>query len=57
MIDVYLLSGFLGSGKTSLLVKLISQLKEHGKKPAILMNEFGLFPLIQILSARKRTFH
>ena len=41
MIDVYLLSGFLGSGKTSLLLKLISQLKEDGKKPAILMNEFG----------------
>ncbi|MCG7345248.1 GTP-binding protein [Sporosarcina sp. ACRSL] len=41
MIDVYLLSGFLGSGKTSLLLNLISQLKENGKKPAILMNEFG----------------
>lgn len=41
MIDVYLLSGFLGSGKTSLLLNLISQLKEEGKKPAILMNEFG----------------
>ncbi|MCM3637566.1 GTP-binding protein [Sporosarcina luteola] len=41
MIDVYLLSGFLGSGKTSLLVNLISQLKEQGKKPAIFMNEFG----------------
>ncbi|MCM3709650.1 CobW family GTP-binding protein [Sporosarcina luteola] len=41
MIDVYLLSGFLGSGKTSLLLNLISQLKEQGKKPAIFMNEFG----------------
>lgn len=41
MIDVYLLSGFLGSGKTSLLLNLVSQLKEAGKKPAILMNEFG----------------
>ncbi|MFS0687740.1 GTP-binding protein [Sporosarcina sp. 179-K 8C2 HS] len=41
MIDVYLLSGFLGSGKTSLLKNLISQLKEEGKKPAIFMNEFG----------------
>ncbi|WP_060210445.1 CobW family GTP-binding protein [Sporosarcina koreensis] len=41
MIDVYLLSGFLGSGKTSLLLNLIAQLKEAGKKPAILMNEFG----------------
>ncbi|WP_336824797.1 GTP-binding protein [Sporosarcina sp. USHLN248] len=41
MIDVYLFSGFLGSGKTSLLMNTIQQLKEEGKKPAILMNEFG----------------
>ena len=41
MIDVYLFSGFLGSGKTSLLVNVISQLKEQGKKPAVFMNEFG----------------
>ena len=41
MIDVYLFSGFLGSGKTSLLLHVIRQLKEQGKKPAVLMNEFG----------------
>lgn len=41
MTDVYLLSGFLGSGKTSLLVNLIQQIKEQGLKPAVLMNEFG----------------
>lgn len=41
MIDVYLFSGFLGSGKTSLLLHVIQQLKEQGKKPAVLMNEFG----------------
>lgn len=41
MIDVYLFSGFLGSGKTSLLVQVIRTLKEQGRKPAILMNEFG----------------
>lgn len=41
LIDVYLFSGFLGSGKTSLLLHVIRQLKEEGKKPAILMNEFG----------------
>lgn len=41
MIDVYLLSGFLGSGKTSLLVQLIEQVKKQGKQPAVLMNEFG----------------
>lgn len=41
MVDVYLFSGFLGSGKTSLLINVIRTLKEQGKKPAILMNEFG----------------
>lgn len=39
--DVYLLSGFLGSGKTSLLVQLIDQVKQSGRQPAVLMNEFG----------------
>lgn len=40
MIDVYLLSGFLGSGKTSLLLHLIEQVKGN-RTPAVLMNEFG----------------
>lgn len=44
MIDVYLLSGFLGSGKTSLLQHLIKQWKEEGKLPAVIMNEFGKLP-------------
>lgn len=39
--EVYLLSGFLGSGKTSLLVQLIDQVKQSGRQPAVLMNEFG----------------
>lgn len=41
LIDVYLFSGFLGSGKTSMLTDVIRQLKEKGLKPAIIMNEFG----------------
>ncbi|ARK23465.1 cobalamin biosynthesis protein [Sporosarcina sp. P37] len=41
MMDVYLLSGFLGSGKTSLLVQLVEQVKKSGRQPAVLMNEFG----------------
>lgn len=45
MIDVYLYSGFLGSGKTSLLLNSISQLKSSGRKPAVLMNEFGEIPV------------
>ncbi len=44
MIDVYLFSGFLGSGKTSLLLQTIADLKAQGKKPAVLMNEFGELP-------------
>lgn len=41
MRDVYLLSGFLGSGKTSLLSHLIAQFKAEGLKPAVIMNELG----------------
>lgn len=41
MKDVYLFSGFLGSGKTSMLTDVIRQLKEKGLKPAVIMNEFG----------------
>jgi G3E family GTPase len=41
MIDVYLFSGFLGSGKTSLLLNVIQELKAAGKTPAVFMNEFG----------------
>lgn len=45
MIDVYLFSGFLGSGKTSLLLNVIQQLKAEQKKPAVFMNEFGDLPI------------
>ena len=34
-------SGFLGSGKTSMLVDVIRQLKEANLKPAVIMNELG----------------
>lgn len=39
--DVYILSGFLGSGKTTLLKELLQSIKDHNKKPAVLMNELG----------------
>ena len=45
MVDVYLFSGFLGSGKTSLLRNVIEQLKNEQKKPAVFMNEFGDLPI------------
>jgi G3E family GTPase len=41
MTEVYILSGFLGSGKTSLLTGLIMQAKEAGLKPGVIMNELG----------------
>jgi G3E family GTPase len=44
MKDVYLFSGFLGSGKTSLLTDVIRQMKEQGLKPAVIMNELGKLP-------------
>lgn len=44
MKDVYLFSGFLGSGKTSMLTDVIRQLKEQGLKPAVIMNELGKLP-------------
>lgn len=44
MKDVYLFSGFLGSGKTSMLTDVIRQLKEQGIQPAVIMNELGKLP-------------
>ncbi|RDI43108.1 CobW family GTP-binding protein [Falsibacillus pallidus] len=40
-IKVYVLAGFLGSGKTTLLRNFIQYEKNHGRTPAILMNELG----------------
>lgn len=44
MKEVYLFSGFLGSGKTSMLTDVIRQLREVGLKPAVIMNELGKLP-------------
>lgn len=44
MKDVYLFSGFLGSGKTSMLTDVIRQFKEANLKPAVIMNELGKLP-------------
>lgn len=41
MKDVYLFSGFLGSGKTSMLTDVIRQLKQQSLTPAVIMNELG----------------
>ena len=40
-IPVYLISGFLGSGKTTLLQRLLDYCLTTGRKPAVMMNEYG----------------
>jgi G3E family GTPase len=39
--EVYILSGFLGSGKTSLLKRLLEDERRLGRKVAVMMNELG----------------
>ena len=40
-VPVYLVAGFLGSGKTTLMRRLLEHLNARGEKPLVLMNEFG----------------
>jgi len=40
-IPVHLISGFLGSGKTTLLQRLLDYCLATGRKPAVMMNEYG----------------
>lgn len=40
-IPVYLINGFLGSGKTTALIKCIEYFKKKNKRPAIILNELG----------------
>ncbi|TXC92133.1 GTP-binding protein [Metabacillus litoralis] len=40
-VEVYILSGFLGAGKTSLLQNILSQEKQQKRKIAVIMNELG----------------
>ena len=40
-IPVYVLSGFLGSGKTTVLLKMLEHCKETGLQPGIILNEVG----------------
>ena len=41
LMHLILFSGFLGSGKTTLVIKLAQFAVEQGKKIAILVNEIG----------------
>ena len=40
-IPVHLISGFLGSGKTTLLQRLLDYCLATGRKPAVMINEYG----------------
>ena len=40
-IPVHLISGFLGSGKTTFLTRILEHCLAKGLKPAIMMNEYG----------------
>ncbi|MEI2357960.1 CobW family GTP-binding protein [Mesobacillus zeae] len=39
--EIYILAGFLGTGKTTLLKELLTTEHEEGRKVAVLMNELG----------------
>lgn len=41
VIPIVLLSGFLGTGKTTFLLNILEQINKVGMKPAILLNEIG----------------
>ncbi|MFJ5770261.1 CobW family GTP-binding protein [Psychrobacillus sp. NPDC093180] len=40
-IPVYILSGFLGSGKTTVLLNMLEHCKNNGQQPGIILNELG----------------
>ncbi|WP_342599852.1 GTP-binding protein [Psychrobacillus sp. FSL H8-0483] len=40
-IPVYILSGFLGSGKTTVLLNMLEHCKNKGQHPGIILNELG----------------
>lgn len=41
VIPVYVISGFLGSGKTTVLLNMLTFCKERNLRPAIILNEIG----------------
>ncbi|WP_060666899.1 CobW family GTP-binding protein [Bacillus sp. CHD6a] len=40
-VPVYVISGFLGSGKTTVLLHMLNHFKSQGLKPGIILNELG----------------
>ena len=54
-VPVTILTGFLGSGKTTLLNHILSA--SHGKKIAVIENEFGDTSIDDALIAKHSQFH
>jgi G3E family GTPase len=40
-IPVYIISGFLGSGKTTVLLNMVKECERNNKRPGIILNELG----------------
>src|SRR3954469_4555658 len=40
-IPVYMISGFLGSGKTTVLLNMVKECERNNKRPGIILNELG----------------
>lgn len=55
-IPVYVLSGFLGSGKTTVLLHMLEHCKELGLQPGIILNELGDSNVESHLFKGKRVF-
>ncbi|OLO42687.1 hypothetical protein BTR23_01370 [Alkalihalophilus pseudofirmus] len=53
-IPVYLITGFLGSGKTTVLQKAVQAAKNKGLQPALILNELGEVNVEQGLFAKEQ---
>ena len=52
--DLLLFSGFLGSGKTTLILALARELAAQGRRTAFVVNEVGEVGVDQAVLARRR---
>ncbi|CAM3296942.1 putative GTP-binding protein YjiA [Halomonas lysinitropha] len=55
-VPVHLVTGFLGSGKSTLIRRLIAQ-KPEGERWAVVINEFGRVGIDQAMFAARESAH